>query len=142
MLVKLRINPATAVGHVPPLLTIGIALVSFLLPSLAQAPPDGKHTFAEIVEKFIVQRNGEVVLDVRTSDSKRWQQELLDRTAPWRMARISPDAFGYVVIHEYNRYHSIQLDRDQNVLSLTTAHADDEPPLSSSGPDWNNSTPK
>src|SRR5260370_35559596 len=96
--------------------TIAVILASILLPSLAEAPPDGKRTFAEIVEEFIAQRNGEVVLDVRTSTPKRWQHELLDRTGAWRMAQISPDVFRYVVIHEYNRYYSVQLDRDQKVL--------------------------
>ena len=117
--------------------TIGVILVSFLLHSLAQAPSDGKQTFAEIVEKFIVQRNGEVVLDVRTSSPKQWQKELLDRTAPWRMAQISPGVFRYVVIHEFNRYHSVQLDRDQKVLSFFTTHVE-ESPLVASGPGWTN----
>jgi hypothetical protein len=123
------------------LLTIGIILVSFLLPSLAEAPSDRKETFAEIVEKFIVRRNGEVILDVRTSSPERWQRELLDRTAPWRSAGISRGVFRYVVIHEYNRYHSVQLDRDQEVLSFYTTHVE-EKPLDASGPDWIKRNPK
>jgi len=115
------------------LFTIGIILVSILQPSLAEAPSDGKQTFAEIVEKYLVQCNGEVVLDVRTSTLARWQQELLDRNEPWRTVRISPDVFRYVVIHEYNRYHSVQLDREQKVLSFNTIHVE-EKPLDASGP--------
>ncbi len=52
------------------------------------------------------------------------------------MARIAPDVFRYVLIHEYNRYHSVQLDRDQKVLSFNTTHVE-EKPLNASGPGWN-----
>jgi hypothetical protein len=131
--------PARVSTNVSTLMTrvfkIGIILVSFLLPSLTGAPSDGKETFAEIVEKFMVRRNGEVILDVRASSPERWERELLDRTAPWRSAGISPGVFRYVVIHEYNRYHSVQLDRDQKVLSFHTTHVEQEP-LDASGPDW------
>jgi hypothetical protein len=108
---------------------------SILFASLAQAP-DGKRTFAEIVEKFLVERNGEVVLDVRISSTNRWQQDLLDRTAPWRGKPVSLGAFRFVVIHEFNRYHTVQLDRGQKVLSFYTTHVE-EKPLDASGPSWN-----
>jgi hypothetical protein len=115
---------------------IGISLVYFLLPVLAQVPSGWKQTFPEILEMLVVRRNGEVVLDVRSSSPERWQRELLDRTAPWRMDKVSSNVFRYIVIHEYNRYHSVQLDREQRVLSVFTTHVE-EAPLVSSGPGWN-----
>jgi len=101
---------------------------------VAQATSSDKLTFAEIIEKFLVQQNGEVVVDVRTSTPQRWQRELLDQTAPWRAA-LSPGVYRYIVIHEYNRYHAVQLDQNQKVLSFITVHVV-EKPLASSGPAW------
>jgi hypothetical protein len=115
---------------------IAVIFGSILFASHAEAPSDGKRTFAEMIEKLIVERNGEVVLDVRISTTNRWQQDLLDRSAPWRSKPVSPDAFRYVVIHEFSRYHTVQLDRDQKVLVFYTTHVE-EKPLDASGPSWN-----
>ena len=70
------------------LLFVG-TLIGLLLCAAAETQPEAKSTFSKIVQKFMVQRNGEVVLDVRTSDRGRWQDELLNRATAWR-TRIHP----------------------------------------------------
>ena len=94
-----------------------------------------KKTFEAILQEYVVARNGEVMVDVRISDPARWKQEM-DRAQPWRSSKMPDDAFRFLVIHEYNRYHSLFLDRNLNVLSLSTVHVEGERNMPDSGPRW------
>jgi hypothetical protein len=107
---------------IPSLLLLASCAVG---PSRVERHSRGRPTFQQIVNEFLVERNGEVVLDVRKSDRDRWNQEMLGKRTPWIGSRsLELKTYRYIVIHEYDRYHAVQLDRARNVLWVSTTNVE------------------
>lgn len=95
---------------------------------------ESKFSLESILQEYVIARNGEIIADIRKSAPERWHGGLKNTTR-YRYRKLPSEAYRYILIQEFNRYHSVFLDRDLRLIFLETMHVEG-PLLEDSGPEW------